>query len=173
MTRLTDLAEALAQDASRVDPTTMQALEEAVARAPRVFVTGAGRSGLVAAMFANRLMHLGRPVHLVGEVTCPAIGPDDLLLAVSRSGNTAGVLAAARGSSELGAAVACLTAVADSPLAQLAGPTLVLPAPSLAQPLGSGFEQLCFLVLEAVLADLADRLGVDEAGMAARHANLE
>ena len=49
---------------------------------------GAGRSGLAAKAFAMRLMHLGFNVYLVGETTTPAVQPDDLVIAVSGSGET-------------------------------------------------------------------------------------
>ena len=42
-------------------------------------------------MAAMRLMHLGLTVHVVGETTAPAIRSNDLLLAASGSGTTAGV----------------------------------------------------------------------------------
>ena len=39
----------------------------------RVFVAGAGRSGLVLRMAAMRLMHLGLTVHIAGDTTTPAV----------------------------------------------------------------------------------------------------
>ena len=57
--------------------------------ANRVFVTGAGRTGLALKMTAMRLMHLGLVVHVAGEATSPAIGRGDLLLVASGSGTTA------------------------------------------------------------------------------------
>jgi hypothetical protein len=58
--------------------------------ANRVFVVGAGRTGLALKMAAMRLMHLGLVVHVAGEVTSPAIGRCDLLLVASGSGTPAG-----------------------------------------------------------------------------------
>ena len=63
--------------------------------APRVFLAGAGRSGLVLRMAAMRLMHLGLDVHVAGDTTTPAIREGDLLIAASGSGTTAGVVKAA------------------------------------------------------------------------------
>lgn len=40
--------------------------------ARHVVVAGEGRSGFMAKAFAMRLMHLGVPVHVVGETTTPA-----------------------------------------------------------------------------------------------------
>src|SRR5665811_602610 len=39
----------------------------------RVFVMGAGRSGLAAKAFAMRLMHLGLNVYVVGETVTPCL----------------------------------------------------------------------------------------------------
>lgn len=41
-------------------------------QASRIFVAGAGRSGLVAKFFAMRLMHGGYDVFVVGEIVTPA-----------------------------------------------------------------------------------------------------
>ena len=99
-----------------------------VAAAPRVFVLGAGRSGLALRMTAMRLMHLGLDVHVVGEVTTPAITEHDLLVTASGSGTTVGILRAAQTAIEVGAQVAAITTAADSPLARLATATVVVPA---------------------------------------------
>ena len=68
--------------AAAVDHTEVGAVLDGIHDARRVFVTGAGRSGLVARAFANRLMHLGMSVHVVGEVTTPAIERGDALDAI-------------------------------------------------------------------------------------------
>ncbi|MGZ4892148.1 MAG: SIS domain-containing protein, partial [Halobacteriota archaeon] len=54
----------------------------------RLFVMGAGRSGLVVKGFAMRLMHLGFNVYVVGETVTPAVETDDLLIVISGSGET-------------------------------------------------------------------------------------
>src|SRR5208283_1106304 len=53
-----------------------------------IFVMGAGRSRLVAKAFAMRLMQLGLSVYVVGETTTPAVLPQDVVIAISRSGET-------------------------------------------------------------------------------------
>jgi len=86
----------------------------------RIFVHGAGRSGLVGQSFAMRLMHLGFTVHVIGETTTPSITSDSLLIAISGSGQTASVVSAAEISKEKGAEVAAVTSSPESPLAELA-----------------------------------------------------
>jgi 6-phospho-3-hexuloisomerase len=88
--------------------------------ANRVFLTGAGRTGLALKMVAMRLMHLGLAVHVAGDATTPAIGPGDLLLVASGSGTTAGPVHAAEVAVKTGARVLALTATPTSRLGMLA-----------------------------------------------------
>ncbi|WP_367365800.1 hypothetical protein [Pediococcus parvulus] len=39
----------------------------------RIFADGNGRSGIIIQLFSNRLMQLGKDVHVIGEITCPAV----------------------------------------------------------------------------------------------------
>jgi 6-phospho-3-hexuloisomerase len=111
----------------RVDPAEVGALVTELRLADRIFVTGAGRSGLVLKMAAMRLMHLGLTVHVVGETTSPAIRAGDLLLAASGSGTTAGVVKAAETAVAHGARVAAYTTSKGSPLAGAAAAVVADP----------------------------------------------
>ncbi len=73
--------------------------------AQRVFVAGEGRSGFMAKAFAMRLMHLGLPVHVVGETTTPSVADGDVVVGVSGSGTTAGTVRVAEQAVKVGAAV--------------------------------------------------------------------
>jgi 6-phospho-3-hexuloisomerase len=169
-----------------VDESAVQALERKLVSARRVYVAGAGRSGLVMRAFAMRLMHLGLAVHVVGDATTPALEPADLLVIGSGSGETAGLQATARTARGLGAGVALLTIVPGSTIGRLADPVVVLRAPSpkaaavpglppasSIQPMGSLFEQGLLLVLDIVVMRMAAGSGVDHGQMFRRHANLE
>ena len=156
-------------------------LADIVDAAPRVFVLGAGRSGLALRMTAMRLMHLGLAVHVVGEVTAPAIEPGDLLLAASGSGTTDGIVRAAQTAVDAGARVAAVTTVPDSPLATLAAVTVVVPAAgkldrsgaASEQYAGSLFEQLVVVLGDALFHTLWRRSGLTADELWPRHANLE
>ena len=52
-------------------------------KANRIFVTGAGRSGLVSRFFAMRLMHSKYKVYIVGEIFTPSIQSGDLFVVIS------------------------------------------------------------------------------------------
>ncbi len=148
---------------------------QAICAAHRVFLTGQGRSGFVARAFAQRLMHLGIDARFVGETTTPAIGIDDLLVAVSRSGERPVTIAYLREAKEAGAGAVVLTGNKDATSAHLGSFTVVLAPREIEtqQVGGSLFEQSAFLYLEAVIASLAERLGETNESMMKRHANLE
>ncbi len=147
----------------------------------RIFVAGAGRSGLVLRMAAMRLMHLGFDVHIAGDTTTPAIRSGDLLLLASGSGTTSGVVRAAETASKAGARIAVYTANATSPLAELAYRVAIIPAAQKTdhgstlsrQYSGSLFEQVLFLAAEAVFQTLWDNDATPAEELWLRHANLE
>ncbi|HEY0187717.1 MAG TPA: 6-phospho-3-hexuloisomerase [Cellulomonas sp.] len=149
--------------------------------APRIFVHGAGRSGLALRMVAMRLMHLGRCVHVVGETTTPAIEAGDLLLTASGSGTTPGVVRAAQTATRVGAQVLSLSTTADSPLAALSTAVVELPAAhktdrsaaASAQYAGTLFEQGVLLLGDALFHLLWQRSGRTADDLWPRHANLE
>ena len=154
---------------------------EMLERASRVFVHGAGRSGLALRMTAMRLMHLGLEVHVVGEVTTPAIREGDVLLVASGSGTTAGIVAAARTATDVGATVLAVSTTDDAPLAELAAVTLVVPAATKTdrsgtasvQYAGSRFEQAVVLLGDALFHALWTRSGLSADDLWPSHANLE
>lgn len=151
---------------------------------PRIFVAGAGRSGLCMRALGMRLMHIGKTVHVVGETTTPSIAAADLLIVGSGSGRTASLLAMAEQAQRRGAQVLLFTTDAGSPLAELSDLRVVIPAPSFRatdevhdaisiQPLGTLFEQSMFVLCDSLIVGLMQRTGVSAAQMFERHANLE
>ena len=166
------------------EPDRAAALDDAAAAlrgARRVFVLGAGRSGLALKMTAMRLMHLGLEVHVVGDVTTPAIAAGDALLVASGSGTTAGILRSANTAAEVGAQIVCLTTDGSSPLAELAAVTVVVPAAQKqdhggtrsAQYSGGLFEQSVVFVGDAIFHSLWLATGAAADELWPRHANLE
>ena len=151
-----------------------------ITSARAVFVIGNGRSGLAVQMAAMRLMHLGLRVHVAGEVTAPAIGAGDVLIAVSGSGTTASVVAAADTAKKVDAAVLAVTTAPDSPLARRADEILILPAADkqdhstalTRQYAGSLFEQSVLLAFDALFQSLWDNADQTAQRLWERHANL-
>lgn len=171
----------------RIDESELLHLADAAAEANRIFVGGAGRSGFVARALANRLLHLGLAVSFVGEPTTPPIAQGDLLLAISGSGRTASLRAAAEKAKSLGASVATITLDPTGPIGSISDARVVLPGTSRlaadspgnadgvasTQPVGNLFEQLAWLTCDALVIVLRDRTGQTNDDLLARHANLE
>jgi 6-phospho-3-hexuloisomerase len=166
----------------RIGREDIRRLADVLAGAPRIFAAGEGRSGFMAKAFAMRLMHLGLPVHVVGESTTPSVQRGDVLVAISGSGTTAGTVRVAQQAVTVGATVHAVTTDPGSPLAAHAATVLLLPAATkyrrpgeagTVQPLSSLFDQVTHVALDVVCLLLAKRRGVDNAAAAAAHANTE
>lgn len=147
--------------------------------AKRIFLAGSGRSGLAIRAFANRLIHLGKTVFIVGDITTPSIEAGDVLLIGSGSGETSGLIVNAKKAKELGAVVILNTTNPKSSLGEIADYKLVINAanketevPSL-QPMGSTFEQLSLLLYDAIVLEWIETFNQTHEQMKARHANLE
>ena len=160
-----------------------QDLVQAILQASKIFVAGAGRSGLMGKAFAMRLMHIGFDVYVVGETTTPNLDPEDMLIIASGSGATESLIVMAQKTKALGVRISLVTIDGQSPIAQLADIVLTIPAPSpkiqketgftSIQPMGSLFEQSLLLVLDAVILILMERQHKTSDIMFTKHANLE
>lgn len=149
-------------------------LTDMLPRASRVFVTGAGRSGLVARMFGMRLMHAGLTAFVPGETITPAAKSGDLLVAISCTGTTGYTAYLVERAKQLGAKVVAITAVGDSPLAAAADKTVLIPMNINDIVMQAAvFEHATGLCLDAVFNVISERLKVDATAFQARHANLE
>lgn len=163
-----------------VDAEAWNRVAALIMRARSIYVIGSGRSGLAGQMAAMRLMHLGLRVHVAGEVTAPAIGAHDLLLAVSGSGTTAEVVSAAVTARRVGASVVAITTAPDSPLAQRADEVLHLSGTDKQdhsgsvsrQYAGSLFEQSVLLAFDAQFHALWNSGDQSAEDLWDRHANI-
>ena len=155
---------------------------EAINSSKNIFVTGQGRSGLVARTFAMRLTHIGFSCHVVGDTTTPNIDKGDMLIACSSSGTTSITCHIAGLAKRLNALVVVITAHPGSELSNYAGLTVEIPARETDQVIQSQltsqfrstlFEQACLVYLDAVILTLVRLLNRKEGEMTKRHANLE
>jgi len=169
-----ELLERIAGVMDAIDWPSFVELARMLPRARRTFVTGAGRSGLVARSFGMRLMHAGLPVFIPGETITPAAGEGDLLVAISCTGQTGYTDYIAGRAQSLGAKVIVLTAEPRSPLAAQADKVIVIPAADEDIVVRAAvFEHAASLCLDAVFNVLAERLKVDLDDFRRHHANLE
>jgi 6-phospho-3-hexuloisomerase len=166
----------------RLPPGAEDALVEAIAAAKRIAIYGAGREGLQMDGFAMRLFHMGRDVHLVGDMTTPPIGLGDLLIVSSGPGASNIGDALIRVAREAGAKVAVVTAQPKGRTPASADVVFHIPAQTMADDLGAGvsvlpmgslFETAQMILFEIIVLKLRARLGETAETMRARHTNLE
>jgi arabinose-5-phosphate isomerase len=120
---------ALAALAELLGPEFAAALELLLACTGRVIVSGMGKSGLVGQKIAASLSSTGQPAHFLHPAEgmhgdLGMVQPQDLLLAISRSGETAELLDLLPPLRRLGVPVIAITAQPDSSLGRAA--TVVL-----------------------------------------------
>jgi len=145
-------------------------------QAPRIFVYGTGRSGLVGKAFAIRLVHLGFQTFVIGETITAPVQKNDLVILISGSGETIPVTMTAEIARRLGAKIVSITANPESLTARFADVAIVLNTSDCnAQlaPLGTLFESSAWMFLDGLVAELMSRTGEDENSMNERHATLE
>lgn len=146
--------------------------------ASRIFLAGAGRSGLITKFFAMRLVHSGYDVSLVGEVVTPSIKSGDLLLIISGSGETKQLAAFADKAKAIGAKIVLISAKSGSTIGEMSEAVLNIGTPDMytsvkGMPMGTVFELSTLIFLESLVSHLIHEKGIPEEEMQARHANLE
>jgi len=161
----------------------IEELISALDNARYVFVMGAGRSGFVAKAFAMRLMHLGYNVYVVGETVTPRIRPEDILIAISGSGETLSVVNISRKAKEdIGSKLVAITQKPNSTLARMSDIVIVLKGKdkyernhelSKLAPLGTLFELTALIFLDGLVAEIMNLKELTEDDLAERHAVLE
>lgn len=166
----------------RLDTQSFEEFASALASAKRVVLHGLGREGLQMKGLAMRLYHLGLDAHVVGEMTTPPVGRDDLLVVSSGPGDFASIRALIGIARAAGTKIAVVTAVANSTTAKEADHVLLLPAQTMASdqvkdvshlPMGSLFEVSMMLTFELLALRVRDLRGETAATMRARHTNME
>jgi 6-phospho-3-hexuloisomerase len=161
--------------------------------AKRVYVIGAGRSGLVAKAFAMRLMHLGLHAYVVGETITPALNKGDVIVIFSGSGRTKTVADLAETAREIGGRICLITSNADSRIGKIADSIVIIEqhrdavADEAAEfevrqmmgdhksfaPLGTLFETASMVFADAVISRMMEITQTDESALKNRHTNIE
>ena len=145
----------------------------------RIFVYGAGRSGLVAKAFAIRLVHLGYQTFVIGETITAPVQKGDLVIIVSGSGETIPAVMTAEIANNIGASVVSITGKKKSDIARFADVTVFISAScndierKKYAPLGTLFEASVWILLDGLIADLLYNKNESEEKMRSRHATLE
>ncbi len=179
--------------ANGISDEEVEALIREILAAKRVYVMGAGRSGLVAKAFAMRLMHLGLTSYVVGETVTPAVNPEDLVVVFSGSGETKTIADIAESAKAIGARLCLITSKKDSRIGRIADCCVVIESQrdtvgdehaefeirqmmgkhkSFA-PLGTLFETASVIFADAVISRLMEIKGVNVDALKGRHVNIE
>ena len=103
-----------------IDETIISNFALQILDAPRIFIAGVGRTGLVMRCFAMRLMHLGIEVQILGDITTTAVSKNDLLLLGSGSGETGSLLSLAKKANNIGVHILLISIDPDSSIGKLA-----------------------------------------------------
>ncbi|MFQ6073493.1 MAG: 6-phospho-3-hexuloisomerase, partial [Methanosarcinales archaeon] len=162
-----------------------------ILKADKIFVMGAGRSGLVAKAFAMRLMHLGFNVYVIGETITPAANKKDVVIAISGSGETTSMVSLGKVTKEIGSKLITITSNKDSTLGKLSDNTMIIYTKDGSStgggylerhlrgeytklaPLGTIFEITSLVVLDALIAELMYRTGKSEDDLRLHHTKHE
>ncbi|MHA1451161.1 MAG: SIS domain-containing protein [Candidatus Hodarchaeales archaeon] len=152
---------------------------EFITGAGKIFVYGAGRSGMVGRMFAQRLMHLELPSFYLSDAITPVFTKDDVLVVISGSGETLSPVAIAKGAKEIGGKIILLTGNKESTLGNIAdililvdGQTKDAEQKSLA-PFTSLFDISALATLDSLARVIMDYTGKTEKDIHRTHASLE
>ncbi len=164
-----------------------------ILNARRIYVMGAGRSGLVAKAFAMRLMHLGLKSYVIGETITPAMKEGDMIVAFSGSGETKTIAELCETAKELGGRICLVTSKSNSRIGRIANCTVVLEShrdhikdeaasfeikqlkgelKSFA-PLGTLFETGAMIFADSIISAIMIVLKCEEKDLKNRHANIE
>jgi 6-phospho-3-hexuloisomerase len=179
--------------ANTIEDDDVERLLEEILRAKRIYVIGAGRSGLVAKAFAMRLMHLGLSAYVVGETITPALHAGDCMVAFSGSGRTKTIAEIAETAKGIGGHICLITSNADSRIGRISDCIVIIEHQRDAvtddtqefeirqmmgehksfAPLGTLFETASMIFADAVISRLMEITKTDESALKNRHTNIE
>lgn len=147
--------------------------------AKHIFISGSGRSGLMASAFANRLLQMGLSVSVVGEITSPHVKKGDVLIFNSASGSSEKLVSQAKEAKKYGITIILITTNIESSLAKLSNLVVKVDAQSKysetesIQPMGAIFEQYSLLLFDSLVLSYMSKYQISEQIMKDNHADIE
>jgi 6-phospho-3-hexuloisomerase len=178
----TDRALTETADAVRsVSDADLDGVVDEMLAARRIACYAGGREGLVMRGLVMRLFHAGLDAHYVGEMTCPAVGPGDLLVLSCGPGRISMVEALAGVGRRDGARILYFTAQPENPPAEQADRTVRITAQTMADdresdavlPMGSAYEIALFVLVDLITNGVRRRRSQSPEDLRSRHTNLE
>jgi 6-phospho-3-hexuloisomerase len=179
------------QTIEELDDRQIEAMMDHIRNAQKIFIMGAGRSGLMGKAFAMRLAQLGLTVYVIGETVTPSMNDSDLLIAISGSGETSSIVHAARTAKGIGSKVLAVTSYPESNLGKIADHIVLVKGRTKIDiekdhlkhqlegthtsltPLGTLFEDTVMIFFDGMTAGLMTKLSKGESDLKKRHASLE
>ncbi len=148
----------------------------------RFFLLASGRSAFILQCFATRLVHLGAEVHIVTNLaSIPAMRKRDILIVLSGSGTTGIVVSLLNNyvNSIKPYGIVTITSHPETVIGRLGDITIKLKGRSkrdkadgdtaILSPEGTMFEQIAFCYLDAIVAELATKLGITNEDLLKKH----
>ncbi len=185
------IAEHIDRTINELDDKQIEDMINHIIDADKIFLMGAGRSGLVSKAFAMRLAQLGQVVYVIGESVTPALTEKDLFIPLSGSGETNSVVHAAKTAKGVGSKILAVTSYMESSLAKTSDYVVIVKGRtkidiekdhlkhqiegthSSLTPLGTLFEDSVMVFFDGIIAGLMIKLQKKEADLKKRHATLE
>ena len=123
--------EVLTQTRQRIDEKVLLEIVNKISTCRRIYIFGLGSSGYTAKELTQRLIRMGIAAFGMTEshsmyISSGIVEKDDVILALSATGNTAEVNRAAKAGQKKGATLIAITGIEDSPLYQLSDLALLV-----------------------------------------------
>ena len=169
------IAERVGDVLAQVDPKVIVRILDLLKKSPKVFVYGAGRSGIVGRAFAMRLVQCGLSAYVIGESVTPIVQRGDVVFIFSGQGESYSSIQTANIVRREGADLVVVTARRESKIAHAATVLVPLDFPEDAHrvryaPLGTLFESASLRLGDAIIAEWMREKGETEDTMRRRHA---
>ena len=148
----------------------------------RFFLLASGRSAMILQCFATRLVHLGAEIYMVSNLgSIPSLKKDDILIVLSGSGTTSIVVSLLKDYVNIVKpfGIITITSHPDTIIGRIADITIKLKGrtkkdkdiseDAILTPEGTMFEQVAFTYLDAIIAELAIKLGKTDEDLLSAH----
>ena len=160
----------------------VELVHEGILNKRRFFLLASGRSAFILECFATRLVHLGAEVHIVTNLgSMPALRNKDILIVLSGSGTTKIVVSLLNNyvNTVKPHGIVTITSHPSSVIGRLGDITIKLKGRSkrdkpngdtaILTPEGTMFEQIAFCYLDAIVAEIAIKMGKTNDDLLKKH----
>lgn len=166
----------------QVDPAEVETLVGELSGARRVFIHAVGRVLMSLECLGKRLNHLGIDCQVVGAMDEKPIGPQDVMLIASGSGESKLPAEIARIAKAKGARLALITSASDSTIKTISDVVVHLPCPTKKEPtrgvksiqlMSTLFDQSLHIFADTLALRIQEYKQLSHDVVWQRHANLE